>query len=231
MTNSDLMPFIAHLVKVAALFKDRLTEDVQELYFDALADLPFEDVVAGLAITVRTCTFMPKPVEIRRALAAPTGDLELTIEAAWLHYRQLAHHVGGYQSVTIEDQALAEALLALFGSWEEACWTDFSPEMWASKRKEFGRVYRVMLERGERGAMTLEGYCGRDNRERGYLVPPNAAGALEGPSTRLKLLPPAVTTNVRGLLDPHEAQRDIWRANLREAIARHYAATNGEASS
>src|SRR5207302_595298 len=99
MTRDDLVPFLDRLVKIAALFKDRLTDDVQELYFAALADLPLDNVQKAFNVAVRSCTFMPKTAELRQLIGAPGGDPELADETAWLEYKQLAKQVGGYGDV------------------------------------------------------------------------------------------------------------------------------------
>lgn len=216
MTPDDLPMFSARLVTIGELFDAVLSESKQWLYFDALRDLPLDAVLAALGQTTRTCTFMPKPAEIRQLLA-PGGDPELAVEAAWLQYKHLAARHGGYASVTFDDPALADTLLAMFGSWEAACWSDFSPEMWAAKRKEFGRVYRVMLERGQRAPKTLDGFCDRTNLER-YGVAAPVHATLPAATGIEKLLAPAVMTIDCDVFSAREAQRATWRANVRTAI-------------
>jgi len=160
MTDTDFDGFIDRLVVLAEIFNAPLSTAAQLLYFEALKDLPVDAVHQALTTCLRSCTFMPKPSEIRQHVS---GDLETATEAAWLDYKQLARTVGGYRSPLIADAALADALVAIFGSWEAACWTELSPEMWAAKRKEFGRVYRVMRERGGTEPRVLPGYCDRMN--------------------------------------------------------------------
>lgn len=167
MTNEDAGAFFQRLAALSELL-DRpgavFSETKAELYFEALRDLPLEAVIAGLNAAVRSCTFMPKPAEIR---ALVVGDDEDQAEIAWLDYKQQAKQIGGYGSPTLEP-ALADALVAVFGSWEAACWTDFTPEMWAAKRKEFGRVYRAMRQRGQSEPKALPGFFERENALHGY---------------------------------------------------------------
>ncbi len=103
---------------------------------------------------------MPRPAEIRQLAV---GDVEDASEAAWMVLRQAMSRAGGYASLVVRDPALAEAVLAVFGSWPEACGLDLSPEMWSSKRKEFGRVYRVLVHRGLVGARYLTGITEQQN--------------------------------------------------------------------
>lgn len=173
MTPEDFAVFSARLVELGELFDAKLSESKQLLYFQALQDLPVEAVDGALIQAVRGCKFFPKPVELRAFIV---GDDEDHAEQAWLEFKQLARQIGGYSSPTFEDPALADALVAVFGSWEGACWTDFSPEMWSSKRKEFGRVYRAIRTRGETAPKQLAGFFERENALRGYVEPTHGNG-------------------------------------------------------
>lgn len=162
----DSLPFLERLTALAELFDAALSPAKQALYFEALADLEFEQVVEALNAAIRTCRFMPKPVEIR---ALAVGDDEDRTEQAWSTLRTAMRQVGYASSVIFEDGALGEAVTALFGSWPEACSQDLSPEMWASTRKAFGRVYRVTLQRQRTrtGERYLPGWCEHQNAGRG----------------------------------------------------------------
>lgn len=172
MTSEDFAVFSARLVELGELFDAKLSESKQLLYFQALQDLPLELVDGAFIQAARGCTFFPKPVELRAFIV---GDDEDHAERAWLDYKRLARQLGGYSSPVFEDPALADALVAVFGSWEGASWTDFSPEMWASKRKEFSRTYRAIRQRGETEPKQLSGFFERENLLRGY-VEPNGNG-------------------------------------------------------
>jgi hypothetical protein len=171
MTEDEFQAFAVHLIAVHEVFeRDEVSESRQLLYFRALQDFPLASVIAALDASVKTCRFMPKPADLRALIG---GDPEDQAERAWLEYKRAARQIGGYRSPAFEDGALAETLLAVFGSWENACWMDLSPEMWASKRKEFGRVYRVYQQR-QVPARQLVGFVERDNLLRGFDVPSEA---------------------------------------------------------
>lgn len=165
MTPDQAPEFLVRLTAVGDLFNAKMSEATQVLYFDALKDLSLESVSSALAVSVKKCKFMPKPVEIRECIE---GDDETITEAAWLEYKRLARAVGSYGSPEVSDGALGRTILAVFGSWEGACIFEASPEMWASKRKEFGRVYKTLRVRGDGAPLRLAGFCERDNRERGF---------------------------------------------------------------
>lgn len=176
MDISDSGEFGRRLVTLAELFDVKLTGTRQALYFEALRDLPFQAVAQGLNQAAKACTFFPKPAELRKFAV---GDAEDLAETAWMAFRQTMRIAGGYASVLMADAALAETVLSVFGSWPAACQAEFTPEMWAAKRKEFGRVYRVLRDRALVGARYLAGIHEQANAGRHSLkyVPVHA---LEG---------------------------------------------------
>ncbi len=158
MTHEDIAEFSARLTEIAELYEAELSESKILLYFQALEDIDLDFVLGGLVGCAKICRFFPKPVEIRSLVL---GNDEDHAELAWLEYKRQAREFGGYSSPDFADGALAQALVAVFGSWEAACWEDFTPEMWVAKRKEFGRVYRVMRARGDGEARRLVGFFER----------------------------------------------------------------------
>lgn len=214
MTDEDFGPFVDRLVVVAELFGASLSTAAQLLYFQSLKDLDAAAVDQALANCVQACTFMPKPAEIRSRTGNAAGDLELVVEEAWLEYKRQARAVGAYNSPTL-NATLADTLLAIFDTWEKACWTELSPEMWAAKRKEFGRVYRLMQERGHTGTKTLNGFCARSNDARFGLA--RVLEALPAGAGDPKLLRSSLAAEA-SILDDRQEQRR--RREQREEITR-----------
>lgn len=163
MDLSDNQEFRNRLVMLAEVFDVKLSPGRQVLYFEALRDIPLTEVIRALNQAVKSCKFFPRPAELR---TFALGDSEDRTEAAWMLLRKALSAVGSYASVSIHDAALGEAILALWGSWPAACATELTPEMWAAKRKEFGRVYRVLVDRQLDGARYLQGMCEQQNAGR-----------------------------------------------------------------
>lgn len=163
MDIGDNTEFRNRLVTLAELFDLRLAPTRQALYFEALRDLPFDAVAHGLNQAARACTFFPKPAELR---ALAVGDEEDAAETAWMALRLAMRSAGSYASLVTADAALGEAIVAVFGGWPQVCALDLSAEMWANKRKEFGRVYRVLRSRGLSGSRYLAGICEQQNAGR-----------------------------------------------------------------
>lgn len=186
MTREDFPVFSAKLVELAELFDSTLSESKQVLYFEALSDADLDYVLGAIHHATKACKFFPKPAEL---LTFINGDEEDNAEAAWMEFKALARSAGGYSSPTFSDPALAQTIVTVFGSWQGACWTDFSPEMWAAKRKEFGRVHSVVTSRGIQGQTRLIGFFEQQNALNGYQTrgDENLLPAADKPSPMTKL--------------------------------------------
>jgi len=167
MNVEDFGRFVERLVALGELFDAPLSPGKQLLYFEALRDLELNGVIGGFTTAARACKFFPKPVELR---AFVVGDNADHTEAAWQEWKRLAGQIGAYRSVAFDDPAIADTIVAVFGSWDQACAYDESPEMWVAKRKEFDRVYRIMRQRGLNGPKRLAGLTELDNVSKGYAV-------------------------------------------------------------
>jgi hypothetical protein len=160
MTTQDMPAFSARLTELAELYDSPLTESKILFYFEALRDLDFDVVCRAVLSAVQTSKFMPRPAELR---SLAVGDSEDQAEAAWMMFKKAAASVGAYSSLSTTDAALGDTIVAVFGSWPAACHADLSPEMWSAKRKEFGRVYRVLSARGVTGQRYLGGIVDQNN--------------------------------------------------------------------
>lgn len=134
MTNDEAPEFIGRLMALGELFNADLSASKQALYFEALKDLSLFDVQHAINEAVKTCTFMPKPAELR---ILAVGDPQEFGEQAWIAFRAAARRLGAYQDWMPDEPEIACAVIDVFGNWPRACEADLSPEMWASKRKEF----------------------------------------------------------------------------------------------
>ncbi len=184
MEITDSGEFQRRLLAVSELFDKGLSPAQQALYFDALRDLPFADVARALRQATKVCTFMPKPAELR---TIAVGDTDDHAERAWIGFRAAASRIGAWASLITRDPVLGETILAVFRGWPEACALELSPEMWSSKRKEFGRVYRVIAARGLSGGRYLAGICEQQNAGKAEWSRYIAAGVVETDGTTRSL--------------------------------------------
>lgn len=166
MTPTELTALSERLTALGAYFDRPLNETQSEIYLAGLEDLPIAAVVAALTQWVKTGRpFMPKVSEIRELIVGTEAD---QAEHAWTQLRAAMRRAGAYASLVVSDAALAATSESLWGSWPQACADDLSPEMWASRRKEFGRLYRVARLRGVTGQRHLPGLHEQQNREAGH---------------------------------------------------------------
>ncbi len=163
MNIEDSGEFGRRLTALAEIYDVKLSPPRAALYFEALRDLPFEALAMAMNAAAKGCKFFPRPVELRELAV---GDSEDAAEAAWMAFNAAAKRIGYMGSVSVQDAALAEAIVSVFGGWSQACTQEYSPEMWASKRKEFGRAYRVLRQRRLTGGRYLAGHAERLNQGR-----------------------------------------------------------------
>ena len=139
MTPEDAPEFLGRLNALAELFDAKFSEVKQQMYFEALKDLDLCWVIEALNDAAKKCTFMPKPAELR---VFAQGDPQEAAEQAWVDFKEAARQIGAYRDWMPDDPETAQAVIDVFGTWPKACETDFSAEMWASKRKEFIASYK-----------------------------------------------------------------------------------------
>jgi len=138
MTQDDAPKFFENLVALGELCNRRMSEAVQVMYFEALRDIDLGNLVAAMHQAIKQCKYMPMPIELREFAL---GSLDEQALMFWNGWRKAAKIAGATRSVVCEGR-LAIAIENTFGSWPEACTLEFSPEMWASKRKEFIANFR-----------------------------------------------------------------------------------------
>lgn len=164
MTDEQSREFAQTLAVLASTYNEPLSEARVEAYWLALRHIALDDLRDASLRAMRTLKFFPRPSEL---IELAHGVRDDDIEAAWMEWRRQARAVGGYGSPVLS-KALVDTLGAVFVGWEQACWSDFTDEMWAAKRKEFGRVYAVMCARSAGTALVptkAVGFIERTNAE------------------------------------------------------------------
>lgn len=151
MTDADFTTFSTALAIAAETLDAPISELRIRGYFERLKDLPLEPVVAVLN---RAGRWLPKPDEIRDAIAGTTED---AADIAWGDVLTAIRHVGRYGDprAVLTPQAHA-AMLATFGSWGEACnLSNEGPER-QGYAKQFRAVYGAQQRRTSSQALTVE---------------------------------------------------------------------------
>lgn len=145
MANSSSPERIAKaLATLAVILGEDVSDQRLEAYLAVLSDLDGGAVENAIAKLSKTARFFPKPAEIRELIEDSANE---RAERAWVLLVEAAHKSGD-RSAFFADMVLAQAMLDTFGTWIVAYESliRLSPEMMASKRKEFVAAYR----RGEK---------------------------------------------------------------------------------
>lgn len=141
MDKRDRETFVGLMNGLCAAFDKEPTEGLLTAYWLALAELPLADVERGIATCIKTCQFMPKPVEVReRSGLVP---LQARSELAWDSVVAAIRRYGWNRSVLFEDPAIPPVLERM-GGWERI--TGLSSEelhKWA--RKDFLVAYESQM--------------------------------------------------------------------------------------
>lgn len=148
--------FARLMVTLAEALGTKLTEARIRIYARLLSDIPYDQLRGAFTRCANEDEFFPTPGRLRRFVAPTEDDAALV---AWSALGRAAEEAGAYTSVEVEDGAAAEALLAVFGSWQAYCETDDGPGL-ALKRQEFLAHYRQAVRDGaRRTARRLPGMC------------------------------------------------------------------------
>jgi hypothetical protein len=67
MTDADRTAFVTLMAKLAAVYREALTDALLEAYWEALRDYELEYLEPAAAYVIRTSKWFPKPVELREA--------------------------------------------------------------------------------------------------------------------------------------------------------------------
>lgn len=123
MTQKDWKNFTELISRVYRLYqRPPLEVEDMRLFFDALADLPFDAVAEGVKRHMMACTgesgrFAPKPADIRLALF---GTPEQAACSAWPKVQKAIKKLRSDSSVRFDDPAYHYAIEAC-GGWTQLC--------------------------------------------------------------------------------------------------------------
>lgn len=153
MTSREQEAVVTALVQLAEALDAPMSEMRQVAYVAALSDLDARAVLAALAVQLRTATFMPKPAEIRQAVAG--GSSDDAADLAWGTVLAAIRSVGRYSDPrrVLSAQAHA-AMLATFGTWGAACDMSLDGAERQGCAKQFRAVYSAAHRRDTSQALT-----------------------------------------------------------------------------
>lgn len=124
---------------------EEITPEKIEVYHWLLSDFTFEQVMGSVKTHMTTGTFFPKPAELLALLSAKEVPAISPGEAWEVVQRQINRHGwDGYDRVTFDDPAIAEAVKAV--GWKRLCLEETKYVL-----TEFNRALVAAQDRRRRG--------------------------------------------------------------------------------
>ena len=120
MTDHDAVAFGEAMHALGHVFNEEITRIRIEGYFDALREFPMPQVTAAVRLTMRTCRFFPKPVELRELM---TGRADARADLAWGELLREVRRVGYLGTPMFTDASMLPTIHTVFGGWRHLCET------------------------------------------------------------------------------------------------------------
>jgi hypothetical protein len=182
--------FSTVMFAMCATFGVETTEAMLEGWYMAVKDLYLSDFQRAVSEAMKTCRFMPKPVDVRRLSGeAPVEDRAVV---AWRAVMDAARRHGQYESVRFDDPIIHAAVRNI-GGWERVCLLD-ADEADRFERRRFCDAYRAMfslgMSEGDDRVLHLKGEFERNNEAGGWGVDPPIEVGTGLPPVRLLPKPP-----------------------------------------
>ncbi len=190
MTDREKPEFMKLLISTADLYKQELSSDVVELWWNALKSLSLVQVKRAFSKHIQDPAkgeWMPKPANI---IAKIKGSPERSALLAWAEVEEAVSKVGRYETVQFADPVI-NAVVRNLGGWIWLCDQNLD-EPWT--QKEFERRYLAYSEVGAGLNEPLPGLLQIQNRgHRGdqRMLEANCGGQvwMIGGDPGVKLLP------------------------------------------
>lgn len=145
MTATDTKAFGEALYVLGEAFGEPVTALRAEAYFLALDDLPLEAIIAAMRVSMKTCRWFPKPVELREHL---DGHQDTNGDLAWGDVLHEIRRVGYCGSPSFSDPRVLDVVRTVWGTWQQLCETlpGEGPEL-VGWMKQFKVTYETLTRR------------------------------------------------------------------------------------
>lgn len=147
MTNEDKEAFSVAIGAMCETFGVQATKPILRGYWLGLVDLSIEDVRLAVAVSLRSSTSLPKPVDLRRYVGEQTAE-QRAIDAWGDALKAVAH--GPYRHVDFGDRMINATIRSL-GGWPSFCerFSGSDAEKWL--RLDFVKTYQALAGRNVDG--------------------------------------------------------------------------------
>lgn len=151
---------------LAETFRQTASKPMLTGYAMGLEGIPTDRLKAAVRTALRTCKFMPTPIELREL----AGELKITDRAvrAFMAMAEAVTGIGGYSTIDFDDRFINATIRAL-GGWVSVCETP-ADEFDKFLKQKFERTYAALVAAGVSAeqAAPLQGRHDRDNAIGGY---------------------------------------------------------------
>lgn len=159
MTTKDETRFRAAITALAEAYRQTITPATLHAYLLGLDDLSIDAIEGAVRKALRTCRFMPAPIELRELSGEVAGGNRAVM--AWDCFSRAVVEHGGYKSVVFDDPVL-NATVRNLGGWQRCCELPAEEfDKWL--RKDFLGAYQSLAAAGAGSTDMLPGIFAREN--------------------------------------------------------------------
>ena len=143
MKQADREKFMVLINALASTFEREADKALLHGYWLGLRDLPLQSVEAACARALRSCTFFPRPHELRTLAGSP--DPKIAAANVWPLVAKYARCSG--RGADLND-SVADSVIAQMGGWKRLGQMEAEKfAVWG--RKEFERLYQLEAAKPE----------------------------------------------------------------------------------
>ena len=159
MTPNETAERPALIGVLAETFRQTASGPMLTGYAMGLEGIPTDRLKAAVRTALRTCKFMPTPIELREL----SGELRLADRAvkAFMAMEEAVTKIGGYSTIDFDDRFINATVRAL-GGWVSVCETP-ADEFDKFLKQKFEKTYTALVTAGV-GAEQAEPLQGRHDR-------------------------------------------------------------------
>jgi len=140
MTKQDEKKVLQSIAGLCEVKDKKFSNALAEIYINALADYPGDEILKAINHCVKTNKWFPQPSEIIQAIE---GDPEERALNAWDTLFSAIRQHGRYGKILFQDSKIGR-LVQTFGGWDAVCsWTNQEVDF---RRIEFVRSYKGMSD-------------------------------------------------------------------------------------
>lgn len=158
--------FLELFTGMCEMFDKKYSDILLGMYYEALKQYEISKVEDAINLSIISCKFFPKPVDLLENLGGGKQALEDTAQIQASEVLKAISRHGSYESIDFEDKISQAVIVDGFGGWVRMCQELLSKdEKWW--RKDFAALYSAFSRQGRTHPGVLSGRHEIDNQARG----------------------------------------------------------------